>query len=209
MKGILGLLRPAARSAAPTAQDTTFFTTAFAGQGVDAARLVPWEARAVEVGASKLSRRQGGRRLAQLWAQDATMAVLGSEAIERLARFCLFAHVPAGREVIRQDEYGNFMAVVLDGTLAIERQHAGGEQQRLALTQPGDILGEMSLIDSGIRFSACTTLSDCEIAVLSAEAMDDMMDRDPMLAASVVTLLARKLSQRLRVIGARLSEQRQ
>ena len=37
----------------------------------------------------------------------------------------------------------------------------------------------MSLLDSGIRFSACTTLTDCEIAVLSAEAMDEMMSKDP------------------------------
>jgi hypothetical protein len=63
----------------------------------------------------------------------------------------------------------------------------------------------MSLLDSGIR-SACTTLTDCEVAVLSAEAMDDMMTKDPQLAASLVALLARKLSLRLRVVSARLSE---
>ena len=65
----------------------------------------------------------------------------------------------------------------------------------------------MSLLDSGIRFSACTTLTDCEIAVLSAEAMDEMMSKDPQLAASLVALLlARKLSLRLRVVSARLSD---
>ena len=83
------------------------------------------------------------------------------------------------------------------------------EHLRLAETRPGDILGEMSLLDSGIRFSACTTLTDCEIAVLSAEAMDDMMSKDPQLAASLIALLARKLSLRLRVVSARLSEHRQ
>ena len=77
---------------------------------------------------------------------------------------------------------------------------------RLAETRPGDILGEMSLLDSGIRFSACTTLTDCEIAVLSAEAMDDMMSKDPQLTASLIALLARKLSLRLRVVSARLSD---
>jgi len=64
----------------------------------------------------------------------------------------------------------------------------------------------MSLLDSGMRFSACTTLTDCEVAVLSAEALDDMMAQDAQLAASLVALLARKLSLRLRVVSARLSE---
>jgi len=64
----------------------------------------------------------------------------------------------------------------------------------------------MSLLDSGIRFSTCTTMTECEIAVLSAQGMDEMMAADPKLAASLITLLARKLSIRLRVVSARLSD---
>ena len=37
-------------------------------------------------------------------------------------------------------------------------------------------------------------------------ALDALMARDPQLAASLVALRARKLSQRLRVVSARLSE---
>ena len=76
---------------------------------------------------------------------------------------------------------------------------------RLAETRPGDILGEMSLLDSGIRFSACTTLTDCEIAVLSADAMDDMMDRIP-ACCQPGGFAGAQLSLRLRVVSARLSE---
>jgi CRP/FNR family transcriptional regulator, cyclic AMP receptor protein len=64
----------------------------------------------------------------------------------------------------------------------------------------------MSLLDSGIRFSACTTLDDCEIAVLTADAMDDMMVEDARLAAALIALLARKLSLRLRAVSARFSD---
>jgi len=41
----------------------------------------------------------------------------------------------------------------------VDRVQPWGEHLRLAETRPGDILGEMSLLDSGIRFSACTTLT--------------------------------------------------
>ncbi|MEY4883239.1 MAG: hypothetical protein RIS34_1093, partial [Pseudomonadota bacterium] len=63
-------------------------------------------------------------------------------------------------------------------------------------------------LDSGIRFSACTTISDCEIAVLGTEAMDQMMTANPSLAARLVAVLARKLSLRLRVVSARLSDKK-
>ena len=212
MKGILSLLRAKTTAHKPSEEsgDSVFFTTAFAGQGVDDSLLVPWEARAVEIGAKRLPISRGGKLLQALWSKDKYMAHLDKDAVERMERFFFeFAAIAPSRDVIRQDEYGNFMVVLLTGTIAVDRVQPWGEHLRLAETRPGDILGEMSLLDSGIRFSACTTLTDCEIAVLSAEAMDDMMSKDPQLAASLIALLARKLSLRLRVVSARLSEHRQ
>ena len=98
------------------------------------------------------------------------------------------------------------MIVLLSGTIAVDREQPWGERLRLTEARPGNILGEMSLLDSGMRFSVCTSLTDCEIAVLSAQALDEMMAADPALAASLVALLARKLSRRLRVVSTRLSE---
>ncbi|MDD0811598.1 cyclic nucleotide-binding domain-containing protein [Curvibacter sp. RS43] len=206
MKGILGLLKQKTAPRPEETQDSILFSTAFAGQGVDQSMLVPWEARAVEVGAKRLSASRGSKLLQNLWAKDKYMALLQANGVERMERFFVFATVPANRDLILQDEYGNFMVVLLTGTIAVDRAQPWGEHLRLAETRPGDILGEMSLLDSGIRFSACTTLTDCEVAVLSAEALDDMMTQDPQLAASLVALLARKLSLRLRVVSARLSD---
>lgn len=210
MKGILGLLRLQARRRSPAPEaasgESGFFSSAFAEQDADAAQLVPWEARAVEVGARHLAGTRGAQLLQALWAKDKYMAHLQGDALQRMQPFFTFAQVAPDRDVIRQDEYGNFMVVLLTGTMAIDRVQPWGDQLRLAETRPGDILGEMSLLDSGIRFSSCTTLTDCEIAVLSADALDDMMVRDAPLAASLVALLARKLSLRLRVVSARLSD---
>ena len=206
MKGILSLLKSKVQKPGEDANDSVLFTTAFASLGVDESLLAPGGARAGEVGARRLPRTRGGSLLQSLWAKDKYMAHLDQGAVERMERFFQFASIPPNRDVIRQDEYGNFMVVLLTGTIAVDRIQPWGEQLRLAETRPGDILGEMSLLDSGMRFSACTTLTDCEVAVLSAEAMDEMMAQDPQLAASLVALLARKLSLRLRVVSARLSE---
>jgi CRP/FNR family cyclic AMP-dependent transcriptional regulator len=205
MKGVLDLLR---RSTPPGSDktDSVLFTSAFADQGVDPAMLVPWEARANEVGARRIPASRGVNVLQALWAKDKYMSRLGVGAVKRLERFFDFAVVEADRDVIRQDEYGNFMVVLLTGTIAVDRVQPWGERLRLTEARPGDILGEMSLLDSGKRFSLCATLSECEIAVLGTQAMDEMMDSEPQLAGALVALLARKLSTRLRVVGARLSE---
>lgn len=207
MKGILGLLRHKSKPAlGEETIDSQLFTTAFAGLGVDASLLVPWEARAVEVGAARLNAGRGTKLLQGLWAKDRHMGQMDEDTIGCLARFLDFATVGANRDLIRQDEYGNFMVVLLSGSVAIDRLQPWGAHLRLAEAVPGEILGEMSLLDSGMRFSVCTTLTDCDIAVLGAEAMDEMLRAEPALAANLVTLLARKLSLRLRVVSARLSD---
>jgi CRP-like cAMP-binding protein len=209
MKGVLELLRRSKpdEPGQPDNQDS-LFTTAFADQGADPELLVPWEARANEIGARRLPPGRGLDLLQALWARDRFMSRLAPAALQLLEKYFDFAAVPGEREIIRQDEYGNFMFVLLSGSITVDRQQPWGERMRLAEARPGDILGEMSLLDSGQRFSGCASLTDCEIAVLSVEAMDQMMTEQPPLAAALVALLARKLSTRLRVVGARLSERK-
>ena len=186
--------------------DSLLFSSAFDDLGVDPSMLVPWRSRANEVGAAPLASVRGTELLQTLWSRDRYMGRLGVEAIGRLEAFFDFAGVGAGRDIIRQDEYGNFMIVLLSGSIAVDRLQPWGEQMRMAEARPGDILGEMSLLDSGMRFAHCTTLNDCEIGVLSAEALDALMASDPELAASLIALLARRLSLRLRIVGARVSD---
>lgn len=207
MKGLLGFLRlsPTLQEEGASAE-SEFFSTAFSDQGVDPSMLVPWEARANEVGAKRLPPERGSKQLQQLWSKDKYMSRLASDsAAARLERFFDFACLPAGRDVIRQDEYSNFMIVLLSGSIGVGRAQPWGERLRLSQARPGNILGEMSLLDSGRRFSVCTSLSECDIAVLSAQALDEMMASDPALAALLIAVLARKLSGRLRMASTRLN----
>ena len=186
--------------------ESVLFQKAYEGMGLTADEPVTWEARFAEIGARASDPGAGIQRLQALWLKDSFMANLGADAMLRMKPFLEFATAPANREVIRQDEYGNFMVVLLSGSMAVDRIQPWGEHLRLAETRPGDILGEMSLLDSGIRFSACTPLVDSEIGVLTAHALDEMMVKEPQLAAAFIGLLARKLSLRLRVVSARLSD---
>ena len=209
MKSVFGMLKKSSSPQRPSledAQDSQLFTSAFAELGVEGSMLIPWELRAGEIDGKRINSSRGVKLLQQLWSKDKYMGALDEKAVLRLEKFFDFAIVPANRDIIVQDEYGNFMVVLLTGNIAVDRLQPWGEQLRLTEAKPGDILGEMSLLDSGLRFSACTTLTESEIAVLSAEGLDQMMTEEPQLAASLIALLGRKLSLRLRVVSARLSD---
>lgn len=161
-----------------------------------------WQPRAAQVGARPADAAQGAERLATLWAGGRLAGAFDRESITRLAQYFHFAHVAAGRRVIEQDEIGDFMFVILEGAITVERHP---ESARLSESRAGDVLGEMALLDAGPRFSRCTTRTPCLLAVLEADALARLMKEDAHLALALVGALARWLSLRVRQVSARLA----
>jgi CRP/FNR family transcriptional regulator, cyclic AMP receptor protein len=167
-----------------------------------------WGARAQQIAAQPVDEKKCMPQLRKLWQADAMMAALAGPHIERMAPFITFASVAAEREIIKQDELGDYMMVLLKGNISVVRRQEWGEVLVLANVTAGEMLGEMSLLDSGGRFSTCVTRTECEIAVITAENLDHMIVQEPQTAATLIALLARKISLRLRVVSARLGGRR-
>jgi CRP-like cAMP-binding protein len=187
------------------ADDSGFFTTLFMEREGDAPPLATWRERAPQVQAQAVPRPRGEALFQAVWAEDKHAASLGTDGMVRLSHYLEFVQVAPDREVIVQDEQGDFLLVVLEGTLAVDRVMPWGGRARLGEAHAGDLLGEKSLLDAGARFSACRTLKPSVLAILEASALDRMMAGDPRLAAALMATLARRLSLRLRQSSARLS----
>jgi CRP-like cAMP-binding protein len=203
------LKRGGQHSATPATEggsaDSGFFSTQFSERGEETQLLATWVARAKEVGAKPLDRKQAEPLFAKLWGADRYVAALSPEELQRMSQYLHFVTVGANQEVIGQDEQGDYMLIVLDGTLAVDRVQPWGGRARLAEARAGDMLGEMSLLDAGARFSACTTLTPCTLAVVDAQRLDEMIMVEPRLGLALLASLSRRLSLRLRQVSARLS----
>ena len=167
--------------------------------------LATWAARAADVRAEPFERRRGCELFVELWGGDRHVAALGAEDLRRLTDYLQFVSVPAGQEVIGQDEQGDYLLIVLDGALAVDRVQPWGSRARLAEARAGEMLGEMSLLDAGTRSSSCTTLSPCVFAVVDSLRLAQMVEKEPRLALALLAGLGRRLSLRLRQVSARLS----
>lgn len=187
------------------AADSSFFATQFLERAESAHPAVQWARRAVEVGAQPLPRDRAQPLFTPLWVGDRSAAALTPQELVRLSQSLHFVTVPAQREIVCQDEQGEFLLIVLEGTLAVDRVQPWGGRARLAEARAGDVLGEIALLDAGAGFSACTTLTECSLAVLEAQRLDELIRSEPRLGVAVLALLSRRLSSRLRQVGARLS----
>lgn len=184
--------------------DSAFFSTMFGESPGSGDAVVSWAQRGAEVGCLPFEADAGAKLFTHLWGADKHLASLDEQDLGHLSRFMQYVRLQPNQEVIKQDEQGDYMFIVLEGTLAVDRLQPWGGRARLAEARAGDMLGEMSLLDSGARFSACTTLTACTVAVLDAQALDRLMDTKPQLAAALLASLARRLSLSLRQVSARL-----
>ncbi len=75
---------------------------------------------------------------------------------------------PLGTEIIREGDDGDFMVLILEGSVEIVKKDIRGQAQIMGTAGPGKTLGEMSLIDGEPRFASCVALepvtSRCSIA---------------------------------------------
>lgn len=208
MKRVLDRLRGRARvgldSPAEMLDDSRFFSSMFTEQA-DARPAVTWQACQAGLGARPFGRSRGAALFADLWNANRLAAALTPPQMARLAQYLHFVRVPAGQEVIAQDEHGDYVLLVLEGRVGVDRLRPSTGRTRLAEARPGDLLGEMSFLDAGTRMASCRTLEPTVLAVLDAARLDDLTRDEPQLASALVAFLARCLSLRLRQASMRLA----
>ena len=202
MKNLFSRLRARRAATEEDVTDSVLATSMFPAD--ESAAAVPWRTRAAELKAEDLPPRETADRLLQLWRTEPALAAIGTGAAERLAPLLQGAQLRAERTLIHQDEVSDFLLVLLEGRVAVERSHAGGSVTRLMEARAGDLLGEMALFDGGPRFSTCRSLTSCSVAMLDARALERLLADDPPLAAALLMSITRRISLRLRQTGARL-----
>jgi len=128
------------------------------------------------------------------------------DEIEQLASYMVCYRAPAGAEIIRESDPGDFMLMIIEGTVEIMKKDATGLPARIGNAGPGKTLGEMSLIDGEPRFASCIATSELVFAVLDRERLSDVIAADPKIGVKMLMELLMLLNQRLRVVSKQLMQ---
>jgi len=124
--------------------------------------------------------------------------------VQLLAHFMDVYRAEATAEIIREGNGGDFMLMVLEGTVEVHKRDRWNTQQLLASVDAGRTLGEMSMIDGEPRFATCIAAAPTVIAVLHRESLARIIVEQPLLGAKILMELVLMLSQRLRATSQRL-----
>ena len=108
------------------------------------------------------------------------------DELEGLARYMRCYRAPLGTEIIREGDEGDFMLLLLDGSVEIVKKDVRGLAQIMGTAGPGKTLGEMSLIDGEPRFASCVALDAVEIAVLDRESLSRIIAEEPRIGVKLM-----------------------
>ncbi len=115
-------------------------------------------------------------------------AGLSKKALEKVARSGDEVTMTAGSLVVDQGQTGREAFVIVDGTVTLKRNG-----RKVATLGPGDVLGELSLLDHGPRTATAVCDTDCTMFVLEQRHFIGIIDEAPGLAIKLLASLAGRI----------------
>lgn len=134
----------------------------------------------------------------------AVLRHLPEAKLEELARVLAVRTVPAGGLVFEEGTAGDTMFLLALGRVRIEKRVEAGSFAELALLSPGDVFGEMALIESVPRSARAVAHTDVTLFVLGSQDLDRWLGSEPLMAVGFFVELLRVLSHRLRRSSSQL-----
>ncbi|MBI3892016.1 MAG: cyclic nucleotide-binding domain-containing protein [Candidatus Wallbacteria bacterium] len=106
--------------------------------------------------------------------------------------------VPAGQTLFDEGDSGGSLFVLLGGTVEILKAVDGAPARKLATLHPGDIIGEISLVDASPRSAGARTATDCTLFEFSRRDLMGVLRSQPGIAAKILWAILETVSLRLR-----------
>jgi CRP/FNR family transcriptional regulator, cyclic AMP receptor protein len=135
----------------------------------------------------------------------AVFAAIPPESLNRLAALARRVEVDAATVIFGEGELAKEMVVVLSGELEVRKRGRDGGDARIATLRPGDVAGEMALIDIQPRSAAVVSLGPAALVVLTHGDLGQLHRADPEAYTLLVMNIAREISRRLRRVDGLLA----
>ncbi len=100
---------------------------------------------------------------------------------------------------------GEVLYIVTEGSVEISKKTKDGEEVIAVLT-PGEVVGEMSLIDAGPRTASGKTSADSKLVVVTKKSFVEILDSDPKIAAKILMALLKIINKRLRLTDKKFED---
>lgn len=130
---------------------------------------------------------------------------LKPEALRRIARVANEEQHARGAKIFQHGDVGDKLYLILEGKVRISREVPGMGEEALAILGPGQMFGEMALLDESPRSADALAHERCRVLTIPKDGFDDLLFMDKELAFEVLWTTVRLLASRLRETNDKLT----
>ena len=130
---------------------------------------------------------------------------LTREALSLIAQVTTEESHALGTRIFQYGDPGDKVFVILEGKVRISREVAGLGEEALAVLGPGQVIGEMALLDESPRSADARAHERCRLLVITRDAFEDLLFMHKDLAYEVLWASVRTLATRLRETNDKLT----
>src|ERR1700730_5435219 len=118
---------------------------------------------------------------------------LNPAALNQLYRYCKTRVIKRGATVFSKGDPGNSLFAVVGGTVRIGVSSAEGREAVFNIIGPGEIFGEIALLDGRERTADAVATMECELLVIDRREFLPFVQNQPALAMKLIELLCTRL----------------
>ena len=125
--------------------------------------------------------------------KSALFGTLDEKARREIAAYAKRRNYTAGEPICRLEDQGDSMMAVVVGTVRISLPGVKGREIILADLQPGELFGEIALLDGKPRSANATALTNCELMVLDRRDVMPFLERTPSACIKLMEILCARI----------------
>lgn len=133
------------------------------------------------------------RPLADALASIPFFAGLDATSLERVGRGIRTRRFRRGEVIFHQGDPGDALFIVSVGAIKITLPSETGEEAILTTLRPGDVFGELALLDGAPRSASATAIEPTETFVLPRDRFRELLDTEPAVRDALLASLAAEL----------------
>ena len=123
------------------------------------------------------------------------IASLNSDEREALHELGVRRSFPRGAALMFQNEPDGRVMLLLAGRVKVARLDHDGHEMLLSIRDPGDVLGELALIDGLPRIATVTALEPVEALVTAVETFRLHLEGTPRVAVALLDVVSRRFRE--------------
>jgi CRP/FNR family transcriptional regulator len=122
-------------------------------------------------------------------------STLAEEDLAQVAELALPRRFGSGETVFREGDASDTCYVIRRGHARALREHPDGRSITLAQFGPGDIFGELAMLDDERRSATIETLEETEVLAILGPDMRRLLREHPEISVKLITALGRRLRE--------------